>query len=230
MNDKSSRRDFIRSALAGTTVAAFGGGLWVIASDGATAEAQAQSLPDGRPRLPPGQKVISFLRPMGGQEGDPNPRNFRLAVHGAVDKPFTLDYRGLLTMPQTERKADVHCVTTWSALDQSFVGVTIRDLAERAGVKPEAKHVIIEAAHGYTANVRLDEALSPDSMIVHRHNGDPLARRNGGPVRALVPQLYFWKSAKWVTGIRFSAADEPGYWEVRGYHNHADPWKEERNA
>lgn len=228
--NQSSRRDFIRRALAGTTVVAFGGGLWVVASDSATREARAQSLADGRPRLPPGQKVISFLRPMGGQEGDPNPRNFRLQVHGAVDRPFTIDYRELLALPQTEQSSDVHCVTTWSALDQTFRGVRIRDLAERAGVRPDARHVVIEAAHGYTANVLLAEALAPDSMIVHRHNGDPLARRNGGPVRALIPQLYFWKSAKWVTGIRFTTRDEPGYWEVRGYHNHADPWKEERHA
>lgn len=226
----TSRRDFIRRALAGTAVVALGGGLWVVASDQLTSEARAQTLPDGRPRLPPGQKVISFLRPMGGQEGDPNPRNFRLKVHGAVDSPFTIDYRELLALPQSEQALDVHCVTTWSALGQTFSGVRIKDLADKAGVRPEVRHVIIEAAHGYTANVRLDQALAGDSMIVHHHNGDPLARRNGGPVRAVVPQLYFWKSAKWVTGLRFVAKDEPGYWEVRGYNNNADPWKEQRYA
>ena len=225
----TTRRDFIRRALAGTALAALGG-LWVIGRDGATAEAQAQTLPDGRPRLPPGQKIISFLRPMGGQEGDPNPRNFRLQVSGAVTTPFTVDYRELLALPQTERKTDVHCVTTWSALDQTFSGVRLRDLAEKAGVKPGARHVILEAAHGYTANIRLEQALAEDSMIIHHLNGDPLARRNGGPVRALVPQLYFWKSAKWITGVRFVERDEPGYWEVRGYNNNADPWKEQRYA
>jgi DMSO/TMAO reductase YedYZ molybdopterin-dependent catalytic subunit len=88
--------------------------------------------------------------------------------------------------------------------------------------------VIFEAAHGYTANVPLREALGPQIMVVRELAGAPLPRAHGGPLRALVPHLYFWKSAKWLTGIRFVARDEPGYWETRGYHNHGDPWREER--
>jgi DMSO/TMAO reductase YedYZ molybdopterin-dependent catalytic subunit len=113
-------------------------------------------------------------------------------------------------------------------LDAHFTGVRVADLAARAGLKPSARHVIFEANAGYTSNVLLREALAPNVLVAHRHEGQPLGRANGAPVRALVPDLYFWKSAKWLTGIRFVTVDEPGYWEVRGYNNHADPWKEER--
>ena len=167
---------------------------------------------------------------MGGIAGDPSRKAFHLKVHGAVEHPFMMDFTELLAMPQTERDLDVHCVTGWSRLDVPWQGVRIRDLAERAGVKPEARHVIFEAAAGYTANVRLDEALHEDNLVAHRVDGAPLAGRHGAPVRAVVPGLYFWKSAKWLTGIRFVEKDRPGYWEVRGYNNHADPWLEERYA
>jgi DMSO/TMAO reductase YedYZ molybdopterin-dependent catalytic subunit len=113
-------------------------------------------------------------------------------------------------------------------LDSKWTGVRVADLAARAKVKPSARHVIFEAFGGYTSNVLLREALAPNALVAHRHMGAPLARPHGAPVRALVPDLYFWKSAKWLTGIRFVAVDAPGYWELRGYNNHADPWKEER--
>ena len=223
-----SRRAFIRTAVAGTALLALGGELWALSSDEATTAARKQKLPDGRPRLPPGQRVIEALKPMGGQEGDPNPRHYRLQVHGAVRSPFVLDYAQLVAMGTLQQTCDVHCVTGWSALDQRFTGVRIADLAAQAGVLPTARHVVFEAAAGYTANVPLRDALAPACMVAHKLNGEFLARKHGGPARALVPGLYFWKSAKWLTGIRFVTADQPGYWEVRGYHNHADPWKEER--
>jgi DMSO/TMAO reductase YedYZ molybdopterin-dependent catalytic subunit len=178
--------------------------------------------------VPPHQRVLTALRPMGGEAGNPSPASFRLKVHGEVEQPFELDFAGLLKLPQTEQTCDVHCVTGWSCLDVRWLGVRIADLAERAQVKSTAKHVIFEAAHGYTANVPLDEALRPTCMVAYRLNGEPLPLPNGPPVRGLVPHLYFWKSPKWLTGIRFNAQDEPGYWETRGYHTHADPWKEER--
>jgi len=103
-------------------------------------------------------------------------------------------------------------------------------LAKRAKLKKTARHVVFEAAHGYTANVPLGEALKPNVMIAHRLDGRPLQRAHGAPVRNVVPDLYFWKSAKWLTGIRFVTRDEPGYWERRGYNNHGDPWLEERYA
>jgi DMSO/TMAO reductase YedYZ molybdopterin-dependent catalytic subunit len=224
-----ARREFIRRAAAGTVIVAFGGALYAI-SDDLTREAQAQERADGRPRVPPGQRVISALKPMGGDQGDPSPGKFRLKVHGEVEAPFELDFAGLLAMPQVELGADVHCVTGWSVLGARFGGVRLKDLAERARLKPSARHVVFEAAHGYTANVRLEEALRPNVLVAHRLDGRALPRAHGAPVRALVPDLYFWKSAKWLTGVRFTARDEPGYWETRGYHNHADPWREERHG
>jgi DMSO/TMAO reductase YedYZ molybdopterin-dependent catalytic subunit len=165
---------------------------------------------------------------MGGDEGPGDVKSFRLQVHGAVKSPFELDYAGLLKLPQVEQAADVHCVTGWTVLGALFKGVRISTLAEKAGVKGEVRHVIFEAAHGYTTNVPFAEATAPSCMATYRMDGRPFAIEHGAPVRGLVPDLYFWKSAKWLTGVRFVVRDEPGYWEVRGYHNHANPWEEER--
>lgn len=222
----TARRRFIKQAAAGTTLVALGGLYYF--SDQLTRDAQAQTRPDGRPRLPPGQRVLEKLKPMGGEPGDPSLSNFRLKVYGEVERPFELTFNELLAMPQTDLVTDVHCVTGWSMLDSKWRGVTLLALAERAGLKASARHVIFEAAHGYTANVPRGDALKPNVMVAHRHGSEVLPRTHGGPLRSLVPDLYFWKSAKWLTGIRFVQRDEPGYWETRGYHNHADPWKEER--
>jgi DMSO/TMAO reductase YedYZ molybdopterin-dependent catalytic subunit len=223
-----ARRDFIKHAAAGTVIVALGGGLYRLAGDDLTRAARAETRSDGRPRLPPGQRVIESLKPMGGRAGDPRAKHFKLKVHGEVDAPFELDYAKLLTQPQSEIVADVHCVTGWSVLGGKWQGVRVSHLAKLAKVKKHARHVIFEGAHGYTSNVPLHEALAPHVLVAHRMNGRPFARRHGAPVRALVPDLYFWKSAKWLTGIKFVTRDEPGYWEKRGYHNHGDPWREQR--
>lgn len=222
------RREFIKKAAAGTLLVAFGGGIYRIASDDLTRKARAETLPDGRKRLPPGQRVIESLKPMGGEPGSPRAKDFKLKVHGECDEPFELDYAALLALPQVEAAADVHCVTGWSMLGGVWSGVRLTHLAELAKIKTTARHVIFEAAHGYTANVPIRDALKPNVRIVHRLDGKPFPKKHGAPVRALVPDLYFWKSAKWLTGIRFVKRDQPGYWETRGYHNHADPWREER--
>lgn len=222
------RRRFIQSAAAGTVFMALGGTIVRLAGDDLTRKARAEKLADGRPRLPPGQRVIEALRPMGGEEGDGSVERFRLKVYGAVKTPFEIDYAGLLKLPQVTKQTDVHCVTGWSMLGGAWKGVQIALLAEKAGLKGEARHVIFEAAHGYTANVPLKEALADDALVTYRLDGRPFPLQHGAPVRGLVPALYFWKSAKWITGVRFVKDDRPGYWEVRGYHNHADPWKEER--
>lgn len=227
--DSIARRDFIRKAASGTVIAAMGGGLYAL-SDHLTNEAKAQSRPDGRARVPPGQRVISALKPMGGQAGDPARSNVKIKIHGEVENPFEVDFRELLGMDAVDTRADVHCVTGWTMLDARWKGVRVKDLAEKAGLKRTARHVIFESAHGYTANVRLDEGIADNVMVVWEHDGRPLRRPHGAPVRALVPDLYFWKSSKWLTGIRFTRRDQPGYWETRGYSNHADPWKEERYA
>ena len=222
------RRQFIKQAGAGTLLVALGGGLYRIAANDLTREAQAEVRSDGRKRLPPGQKVLESLRPMGGEPGSPKPKDFRLKVYGEVEKPFTLDFDELLAIGNVEQRADVHCVTGWSMLNGLWEGVRVKTLAERATLKKTANYVIFEAAHGYTSNVPVKEALAPNVMVVHKLDGRPFKRQHGAPVRALVPDLYFWKSAKWLTGIRFVKRDQPGYWETRGYHNHADPWREQR--
>ena len=222
-----ARRQFLMRAASGTVLAALGGGLYLV-SDRLTGLAKAQTRADGRPRLPPGQRVIESLKPMGGTPGDPNTSNYRLRVHGEVDAPFKLDFAELVALGGVTQHADVHCVTGWTVLDAKWTGVQIKTLAERAKVRSSARYVIFEAAGDYTANVRLRDALSDASMVTWELDDRPLRRAHGAPVRALVPDVYFWKSAKWLTGIKFVAKDEPGYWEVRGYHNHADPWKEQR--
>lgn len=222
------RRQFIRTAAGTATVTALGG--WYLYSEAATAHARTLTRPDGKPRLPPGQKVLQALKPMGGTPGSANPRDFRLRVHGEVRKPFEIDFRELLAMKQHDRKVDVHCVTGWSVLDAPWRGVRIGDLLDRAGPKDSARFLIVEAAAGYTANVPIAYAWHPDAMVVHRLHGKPLTRPHGPPARALIPDLYFWKSAKWITGLRLVTRDIPGYWETRGYHNRGDPWLEERHG
>jgi DMSO/TMAO reductase YedYZ molybdopterin-dependent catalytic subunit len=222
------RRAFIKTAAAGTVIAAIGGSIYRVASDDLTRAAEAETRHGGRPRLPPGQKVLEELRPMGGEPGSARLEDFSLKVHGEVDAPFDLTWDALVRAPSRKVVADVHCVTGWSMLGGTWTGVPLEDLADRARVRSSARHVIFEAAHGYTANVPLGEALAPNVHIVWELNGRKFPRKHGAPVRGLVPDLYFWKSAKWLTGIRFVARDTPGYWETRGYHNHADPWREER--
>ncbi len=221
------RRRFLLAA-AGTTVVFFGGVAYVLADAAAMREVAEQLRPDGRRRLPPSQYLIEKLRPMGGTAGDPSPGAWHLEVHGEVERPFRIGFAELLAMPQVEQVCDVHCVTRWTVLDSRWTGVRVADLAARAGLKPSARFVIFEAAGDYTSNIELAEALKPNVLVAHRHEGRPLARPHGPPARALVPDRYFWKSAKWLTGIRFSAEDRPGFWETRGYDNHADPWREER--
>jgi DMSO/TMAO reductase YedYZ molybdopterin-dependent catalytic subunit len=164
---------------------------------------------------------------MGGEPSETRPSEYRLRVHGEVEAPFELTLAEL-TKLGGEHSVDVHCVTGWSVLGARFRGVELRALAERARPKSSARHVIFEAAHGYTANMRLNEALRPRVLVATSLEGQALPRAHGGPLRAVVPDLYFWKSAKWLEGIRFVSQDEPGYWETRGYHNHGDPWREER--
>jgi DMSO/TMAO reductase YedYZ molybdopterin-dependent catalytic subunit len=224
-----ARREFLLKAASGTLVVAAGGGLYAL-SDSLTREARAQTRADGRPRLPPGQRVIEALKPMGGQAGSPARSAFKLRVHGEVERPLELDFRALLGMTVVRQRCDVHCVTGWTALGAKWTGVRVKDLAQRAGLKRTARHIVFESAHGYTANVRLDDGLADEALVTWELDDHPLRRPNGAPVRALVPDLYFWKSAKWLTGIRFTSRDAPGYWETRGYNNHADPWKEERYA
>ncbi|MCH2107983.1 MAG: molybdopterin-dependent oxidoreductase [Polyangiaceae bacterium] len=223
------RREFLRRIGQGSAVLGLGGA-WYGFSDALSASAAEELRPDGRPRLPPGQRALTKLKPMGGRPGSPNTSSFRLKLYGSVRRPKEWSFRELVALGEEKKVLDVHCVTGWSLLGQEWSGVTIQRLAEAAGVLGSARYVIIEAAHGYTANLPLDAALAQENMISWKIAGRRLGRAHGAPARALIPNRYFWKSAKWITGLRFQENDERGYWETRGYHNRADPWKEERFA
>ncbi len=180
-------------------------------------------------RLPPGQRLVENWPVLDlGIQPDVPKADWRLTIDGEVENPTVWDWDAFMAQPQTEDVSDIHCVTQWSRYDNRWKGVAVSTLLALAKPKPEAKHVIFHAHDGYTTNVRLDQFDQPDCFLVHEWEGKPIERQHGGPVRILIPRLYLWKSAKWVRRIEFSAVDKPGFWEVRGYHNNADPWLEER--
>ena len=188
----------------------------------------AQIRPDGRPRIPPGQQAVKRLYEMGGIQGKANPQDWQLRIHGEVEKPTTLTFQQLNQLKQIELTCDVHCVTGWSLLDSEWSGVRLSTIMDLVELREDARFVIFEAAAGYTSNIPLVEARKNNVILAHSFFGKSLPIPHGAPVRALVPDRYFYKSAKWLEGIKFTAQDEPGYWERRGYSNSADPWKEER--
>ena len=153
---------------------------------------------------------------------------WRFDVRGLVNRPLSLSWDELLAMPRQETLCDIHCVTRWSRLDNVFGGVPVQALLERAGVQASARCVLVHAEEGFTTNLPLADLDRPANLLALSWNGEPLTPEHGGPVRLLVPHLYFWKSAKWVRGLELLADDEPGFWERGGYHMRGDPWHEER--
>ncbi len=147
-------------------------------------------------------------------------------VFGVVNQEVTLDWQQFTELDWQVIGADFHCVTQWSALDQTWEGVPAATLLDLAGVKPEAKFVMAHCFGKYTTNLPLDLALE-EGFLAHRHNGAELGKDHGWPLRLVVPSRYGWKSAKWVNGLELMLEDAPGFWEQRGYNNNADPWKEE---
>ncbi|MEI7926567.1 MAG: sulfite oxidase-like oxidoreductase [Chloroflexota bacterium] len=184
---------------------------------------------DGRPRLPPGQRLTDGWPVLHyGSIPSIDLATWELKIFGLVEHELTLSWDQFMALPQQSDRSDMHCVTTWSRYDNDWVGVPFVDLQAMVQLKPEAKHVIFHSYGGYTTNVPLAELQDRENMLVHTHNGQPLTPEHGGPLRGLVPQLYLWKSAKWIRGIEFVAEDRPGFWEMYGYHMHGDPWTEER--
>jgi DMSO/TMAO reductase YedYZ molybdopterin-dependent catalytic subunit len=180
-------------------------------------------------RLPPGQRLVRDWPVLDlGVEPNVTAEKFRLDLDGLVETRLHLTLDDFMALPQTDSVSDMHCVTQWSRYDNHWQGVAARTLLELARPKPEARHVVFHAHDGYTTNLRLDQFDQPDAFLVHRWEGKPIPRQHGGPVRVLIPRLYLWKSAKWLRRIELTAQDRPGFWEVRGYHNNADPWQEER--
>ncbi|MBW1981616.1 MAG: molybdopterin-dependent oxidoreductase [Deltaproteobacteria bacterium] len=203
-------------------------GFYVRLSNVENSALAAELRPDGRPRLPPNQQAVKRLIDMGGQAGRATEKDWKMRLHGEVHNPCTFSFEDLMKLEQAHVTCDVHCVTGWSLLDSEWTGVLLRTIMEVVGVKDEARYVIFEAAAGYSSNISLEEARKPQVMVAHSYFRRKLSRAHGAPVRALVPDLYFYKSAKWLEGIKFSRQDEPGYWERAGYSSSADPWREER--
>ena len=154
--------------------------------------------------------------------------DWKLRVFGLVERPVTLDWDGFRDVERRVVEAPFHCVTQWSRLENSWVGVPFTALADLAGPRSEARYVMAHCYGGYTTNVALDVLMDDDVLLAYEHDGEPLAAEHGGPVRLVVPKRYGWKSAKWVNGIEFMESDAPGFWETRGYHMNGDPVKEER--
>jgi DMSO/TMAO reductase YedYZ molybdopterin-dependent catalytic subunit len=180
-------------------------------------------------RLPPGQ-VLTTKWPVlhYGTVPSVDPATWTFTVSGLVERPFAIRYDELLQLPMTSVVCDIHCVTTWSRLDNTFEGVAVRLLLERAGVKPAAHYCLVFAEQGFTTNLPLGDLDRPDNLIALKWGGEWLTPEHGGPARLLVPHLYFWKSAKWVRGFELLEQDLPGFWEQNGYHMRGDPWAEER--
>jgi DMSO/TMAO reductase YedYZ molybdopterin-dependent catalytic subunit len=157
-----------------------------------------------------------------------DPATWDLRLYGAVENPLKLDYAAVRAKPATEATVDIHCVTTWSKLDTTWVGWSGVDVLQEVRPKPGARFVVAECEEGFTVNVLLDDLRKPNVMLAYKYGGRDLTPEHGFPLRLLVPHRYFWKSAKWVRALRFEERDEPGFWEVRGYHNNADYRGEER--
>jgi len=180
-------------------------------------------------RLPPGQRE-TFDFPVLDLGDQPNlaTRDWSLSVGGMVENPIRWDWAAFMAQPQTELISDIHCVTTWSRYDNTWAGVSARHLLAAVRPRKEARFLLLRSFDGYTTNIPLARFADDDVLLAHSWQGQPLSREHGGPVRAVIPKLYFWKSAKWLRHITVSDHDTPGYWELRGYHGEGDPWKEER--
>ena len=185
--------------------------------------------PDGSDRLPPGQ-YLTKKWPILSYESTPrfDAAKYRFKVWGDVEHPIELTWDELLALPRTQLTTDIHCVTTWSRYDNDWEGIHIRTILERVKPTADARFVMAHSFTGYTTNLPLSALDDDDVLIALKHNGQDLEPEHGGPVRLVVPKLYFYKSAKWLSGLEFIQQDRPGFWEIRGYSNSADPWKEER--
>jgi DMSO/TMAO reductase YedYZ molybdopterin-dependent catalytic subunit len=180
-------------------------------------------------RLPPGQYFTEKWPVLhAGDVPHVDIATWRLQLNGEVDEPVSLTYDELRALPATDVTTDIHCVTRWSRFDAQFRGVHWRELARLCRPKPTASFAIAHAEQGFTANVPLAALEDEHALVVYEADGGPLTLDHGWPVRLVIPTKYFWKSAKWLTGIELSSIDKPGFWERYGYHNDADFWQEQR--
>ncbi|HWG84173.1 MAG TPA: sulfite oxidase-like oxidoreductase [Deinococcales bacterium] len=181
-------------------------------------------------RTPPGQTLTERFPVLTyGPTPRIDPQNVRIRIFGLAEEGvFTWD--DLLSLPQVTLTNDIHCVTHWSKLDVSWTGVAVPEVMGRVRLRDGATHVMVHCYGGYTTNLSLKDFDRPENLFAHTLAGEPLPLEHGGPLRLVVPHLYFWKSAKWVSGLQFMSQDELGFWERNGYHDRGDPWKQERYA
>lgn len=180
-------------------------------------------------RLPPGQHLtkdwpvldLGIVPPVSRER-------WRLDVYGAIETPVFWSFDEFIAQKQARFTSDIHCVTTWSRYDNEWKGLATRELLAACQPREDARFVVLHSYDGYTTNLALEDFAAEDALLAHSWSGQPLTEEHGGPVRLVVPHLYFWKSAKWLQAIEFLTEDAPGFWEVRGYHNRGDPWTEQR--
>lgn len=180
-------------------------------------------------RVPPGQYVTPDFPVL---SAGPTPRtplqHWTFTIQGLVREPVTWTWEEFLHLPAQTFVVDIHCVTKWSKLDTQWAGVSLDRLFEQVELDPAARYLTAFCDGGYTTNLPLPDVLNGQAFVAYQYAGQPLTPEHGGPARLVVPHLYFWKSAKWVRGLQLMETDAPGFWESLGYHNHGDPWQEER--
>lgn len=180
-------------------------------------------------RIPPGQTIADKFPILHyGNVPKIEISNWTFTITGLVEEEHRLNYQEFADLPRVTMLADIHCVTGWSKLNTEWEGISTNQIKKLVKLKPRAKYVMVHAASGFTTNLSLDEFFKEDVLFAIKYNQKPLSPEHGFPVRLVVPRLYFWKSAKWVTGIEFIDHEKLGFWETHGYHSHGDPWKEER--
>ena len=180
-------------------------------------------------RVPPGQKLTGRFPVLHfGSIPKIDVEQWKFSITGLVAESRELNFSEFSALKRVKVFSDIHCVTTWSKLDNNWEGPGASIIKELVEIKPNAKYVIVHAAGNFTTNLSLADFFESDVLFAMNYADKPLAAEHGYPVRLVVPRLYFWKSAKWVTGIEFVEKDIPGFWESSGYHNHGDPWREER--
>jgi len=184
--------------------------------------------PIGDPsRIPPGQYLTTdFPVLSAGPTRHTLLQEWGFTIHGNVKEPVSWPWAEFLALPSETISVDIHCVTKWSKLDTTWKGVSLDTLLER--VDTSAEYLTAWSDGGYTTNLALEDVTDGKAWVAYEYDGKPLEPEHGGPARLLVPHLYFWKSAKWVRGLTLTGYDEPGFWETYGYHNHGDPWLEQR--
>lgn len=182
-----------------------------------------------RHRLPPGQHTTTGLPVLDlGIQPAISHDEWRFTVAGPVGTAIDWDWATFMAQPQTTVTVDIHCVTTWSSFDNRFTGVSFRHLLDQVQPAKNARFVMARCFDGYSTNVPLEWLEDDDVLLCHSWNDAPLSQEHGGPMRLLVPKLYFWKSAKWLRHLTFMEKDQPGFWEARGYHMRGEPFDEER--